>query len=332
MFYLGIDVAKLKLDCTLLDVERDKRKSKVVPNTADGVKTLIQWCARQGVPVEQTHAVMEATGPYHEQAATQIYDAGLKVSVVNPANVHDFGRALAVRSKTDAIDSLVLARFGAAMNPPGWEPPPVHVRELRALLAPVDALTKDRLRVLNRQEKQQAAPASELVESSIEDTLAFYAKEIARLEKAINDHIDRNPDLKSDGKLLESIPGVGVKVSRMMLSVLHTHRFTSAESLAAYLGLVPVQRQSGTSLKGRSRLSKTGSADIRARLYMASVVASQHNPHIRALYRRLLEAGKAKMAAISSGVSAEIRMALLLVMVGHEGRVYAARPAPPASD
>jgi transposase len=138
------------------------------------------------------------------------------------------------------------------------------------------------------------------VESSIENTLDFYAVEIERLEQAIKDRIDRHPDLKEDIRLLESIPGVGIKVSRTMLAVMHTHRFRAAESLAAYLGLAPVQRQSGTSLNGRSRLSKAGRADVRAVLYMASVVASQHNPHIKALYQRLLAAGKAKMSAIGA--------------------------------
>ena len=301
MFYLGIDVSKLKLDCMLLvDLELDKRKSKVVPNTGDGVKMLIQWCAKQGVQAQDLHAVMEATGPYHEQAATSLFDAGLTVSIANPANVHDFGRALAMHSKTDKLDSLVLARYGAAVKPAAWQPPPAHVRELRALLGRLEALTKDRARELNRQEKLQASGAPMLVENSIENSLDFYAVEISRLEKAIKDHIDRHPDLKEDSKLLESIPGVGVKVSRTMLTVMHTHRFSSAESLAAYLGLVPVQRQSGTSLNGRSRLSKRGNADVRARLYMAGVVASQHNPHIKAFYQRLLASGKAKMAEISA--------------------------------
>jgi transposase len=158
MFYLGIDVSKLKLDCMLLvDLDGDKRKSKVVPNTAEGVKALVQWCAKQGAQPHELHAVMEATGSYHEQAATGLFEAGLTVSVANPANVHDFGGALAMRSKTDKLDSLVLARYGAAIKPAAWQPPPAHVRELRALLSQLEALTKDRTRVHNRREKQQSS-------------------------------------------------------------------------------------------------------------------------------------------------------------------------------
>lgn len=301
MFYLGIDVSKLKLDCTLLlDPDNDKRKSKVVPNSREGVRELVKWCAKHGVAVDQVHVVLEATGSYHEQAATTLHDSGVSVSIANPANVHDFGRALAVHSKTDALDSLVLARYGMAMKPARWEPPPAHVRELRALITQVEALSKDRLRTMNRQEKAEASAAPELVERSISNTLSFYDKEIARLEKAIDDHIDRHPDLKDDAKLLSTIPGVGPKVARTMLRVMRTHQFKRAEDLAAYLGLVPVQRQSGTSLRGRSRLSKAGPADVRALVYMAGVVAAKHNPHVRALYQRLLATGKTKMSAIGA--------------------------------
>ncbi|MGW6454304.1 transposase, partial [Isoptericola sp. NPDC055063] len=162
------------------------------------------------------------------------------------------------------------------------------------------ALSKDRLRTMNRQEKIEASSPSELVERSISDTLSFYGKEIARLEKAIDDHIDRHPDLKEDARLLATIPGVGPKMTRTMLRVMHTHHFKCAEDLAAYLGLVPVQRQSGTSLRGRSRMSKAGPADVRALAYMAGVVASKHNPHVRALYQRLLAAGKSKMSALGA--------------------------------
>lgn len=87
-----------------------------------------------------------------------------------------------------------------------------------------------------------------------------------------------------------------------MLSVMHSHRFNTAEQLAAYLGLVPVERQSGTSVLGRARLSKAGPARIRAVLYMAAVVATRFNPHVKAVYERLLAKGKAKMAAIGAAM------------------------------
>src|SRR5574340_426916 len=105
MFYLGVDVAKAKLDCCLLlDEVSGRRKTKVAHNTRSGIADLLVWVAKQGVSPEQLHVVMEATGVYHEQAALALADAGVTVSIINPAQIKDFGRGLAVRTKTDGVE------------------------------------------------------------------------------------------------------------------------------------------------------------------------------------------------------------------------------------
>src|SRR3546814_11091595 len=90
------------------------------------------WCAKQGAAPEQLHAVLEPTGPYHEQAGTALHDAGTTVSMINPAQARAFARPLAVRSKTDEIDSYMLARYGQVVRPPAWQHAPLHARQLRA--------------------------------------------------------------------------------------------------------------------------------------------------------------------------------------------------------
>jgi transposase len=126
--------------------------------------------------------------------------------------------------------------------------------------------------------------------------------ELKRLQRAIDDHIDRHPELKRDMALLTSIPAVGVRVGNNLLAIIHAHRFESAEQVAAYLGLVPVERQSGSSVLGRAKLSKAGPARVRAVLYMAAIVATQYNPHIKALYERLLARGKSRMSALGAAM------------------------------
>lgn len=245
----------------------------------------------KGGATDQLHAVMEATGVYHELAAQALFEAGVTVSIVNSAQVKDFARGLAVRTKTDGVDSAVLARFGALLKPQAWQPPPPpEVRELQALLARREALAQDLRREQNRREKAFA------------DAIAFLEKELAQLQQDINDHINRHPGLKDNLALLTSIPAVGPQVGAYLLAILQGHTFQSAEQVAAYLGLVPVERQSGTSLLGRARLSKAGPARIRAVLYMAAVVAIRYNSHIKALYERLLERGKAKKAALGAAM------------------------------
>ncbi len=303
MFYLGIDVAKAKLDCCLLlDPESTKRKSKVVANTKAGFVTLLQWLGGKGVSLPQLHAVMEGTGVYHEQAALALADAGVTVSIVNPAQIRDFGRGLAVRTKTDGVDSFVLARYGALLKPAAWQPPAPESRVLRALLARREAVAQDLQRELNRLEKADATETPVLIRQSIDGSIAFLRKQLAQLQENIDHHIDSHPNLRCDMDLLTSIPAVGPQTASNLLAIVHLHRFDSAEQLAAYLGLVPVERQSGSSLLGRARLSKAGPPKIRAVLYMAAIVATKYNPHVKAVYDRLLARGKAKKAALGAAM------------------------------
>ena len=302
MFYLGMDVSKSKLDCCLLDELGDRRKSKVVANSGTGIAVLLEWADKQGIPAAQLHAVMEATGVYHEQAALALADAGVAVSIINPAQVKDFGKGLAVRTKTDGMDSVVLARYGMLLKPSPWQPPSAEARELQALLARRDAVAEDLRRERNRHEKAGATHTPPLIVQSIETAIEFHEAELKRLQKAIDDHIDHHPGLKRDMALLTSIPAIGERAGNNMLAVMHARRFDSAEQVAAYLGLVPVERQSGSSVLGRARLSKAGPARVRAVLYMAAVVATQCNPHVRAVYERLLARGKSKMSALGAAM------------------------------
>ena len=123
-----------------------------------------------------------------------------------------------------------------------------------------------------------------------------------RLESLIDNHIDRHPGLKEDRALLESIPGVGPVISQQMVAVIRSRSFNWASECAAFLGLVPIEHESGSSVRGRPRLSKQGDGRIRAKLYMAAVVATRHNPDIRHQYNRLLKRGKSKMAAIGAAM------------------------------
>jgi transposase len=303
MLFMGIDVSKAKLDCSLLlDVASGKRRAKTVANSRTGVSELLAWCAKQHVPSHELHAILEGTGVYHEQAALALADAGVTVSIVNPAQVKDFGRSLGVRTKTDGVDSWVLARYGALLKPRPWTPPAQEARVLQALLSRREAIAQDLQRERNRLEKADATETPPLIRQSILDSLAFLEQQLAKLQQDIDDHINKHPNLQADRELLVSIPAVGPQVGNHLLAVMHNHHFQSAEQLAAYLGLVPVERQSGSSILGRPRLSKAGPARIRAVLYMAAIVGTQHNPHIKALYQRLQARGKSKMSALGAAM------------------------------
>jgi transposase len=125
---IGIDVSKVKLDCAWLK-EQDKVKTKAVTNNSTGWQELLDWSLKNtGLAMAELHFVMEATGIYHEQLATFLYDVGAKVSVVNPAQVKFYAQGLGVRSKNDKKDSVVLARYGFKENPKLWQPEALEIR------------------------------------------------------------------------------------------------------------------------------------------------------------------------------------------------------------
>ncbi len=266
-------------------------------------ETFVNWALKQTqASIESIHFVMEATGIYHEALAYALFKAGAKVSVVNPAQIKHYTKSLGTRSKTDKKDSQTIARFGATHTPRLWQPETNEIRTIRALIARLEALEKDIQRENNRLEKVEITATSEEVCASIHTVLTQLEKEKRRMEDLINQHIDQNPNLKQDRKLLESIPGVGPVVSRLMLAVLHSRAFESAPQCAAYLGLVPVQNESGSSVRGKPRLSKAGDSKIRAKLYMAAVVSTKYNPDIKIQYERLLKKGKVKMSALCAAM------------------------------
>jgi len=304
MIVIGIDVSKAKLDCLWIrDLVGMKVKSKIQANNPAGHQALLDWAMKQtGEDIGGLHFVMEATGVYHEALAYALYDAGAQVSVINPARIHHYAKSLGSHSKTDKKDSVNIARYGMTQSPQLWVPEREEIRQLKALIARRDAVKQDVQREMNRMEKAQVSAVSKEVHTSIETVHAQLEAEKKRLESLIDDHINNHPDLKKDRALLESIPGVGPVISQQMVAVIRSRSFNRARECAAFLGLVPIENESGSTVYFKPRLSKRGDARIRAKLYMAAVVAIRHNPDIRCQYNRLLKRGKSKMSAIGAAM------------------------------
>lgn len=301
--FIGIDVSKYKLDCAWLrDPATGKVKTKVVSNDTAGHTTLRRWLEEHTAqPIDAWHVVIEATGVYHEALAYALHDTGAGVSVINPAQIHDFGKGLGMRGKTDAKDSVVLARYAATQRPAFWQPEPAAVRELKARVARLEALDSDIQRECNRREKSEVTQNAEIL-ASIDTVLTALRAERTRLAHDIDDHIDGHPELKHDQTLLESIPGIGPTVSLRLMTTLRSRAFTSARQAAAFAGLVPVPWQSGRSVHQKPKLSKAGSPGLRRLLYMAAVVSLRYNPDIAAQYQRLTARGKTKMSALGAAM------------------------------
>lgn len=208
---IGIDVSKAKIDVAWLrDLGTNKVKTKVFENSLKGFTALRDWLAvNTRYTLADCHCVMDATGIYHEPLALWLFDAGAKVSVCDPAHVKSFSKGLGAQHKTEKIDSVTLARYGAVVKPDFWQPESKSIRELKALLGRSEALATDVMREKNRMEKAEFASQSDCVIESLTTMIQHLEIERNRLGKEIDDYIDRHPDLKSDQKLLLSIPVIG---------------------------------------------------------------------------------------------------------------------------
>ena len=263
-----------------------KLKHKVFSNNQEGFEELELWLKKHGA--NHVHVCLEASSTYGDELAIYMYDAGHTVSIVNPARIKGFAQSELIRTKNDKVDAGLIARFCLAMHPEPWTPAPPEMRQLQALVRRVDALINMRTQELHR-----LGTAHTTIEGSIQEHIAYLDRQIDILKQQIADRIKNDPDLKAKRDLLQSIPGIGETTIAAILAELHVfERCDHVQKVVAFIGLAPRQFISGSSIKGKPRLSKVGHARLRKALYMPALVSIQCNPIIQILYHRLKGKGK----------------------------------------
>jgi transposase len=291
--FLGIDISKETFHASLLS-DRGEAK-KVFANALKGFEQLVAWLKNR--QASDVSVCMEATGAYWEALATYLYGLEYRVSVVNPARIKAFAQSELLRTKTDAVDAALIARFCKSQSPEQWLPPPPEIRILQALMRHYEHLKTTRV----QQSVYEQSSEAPIVKASIRDVLATLDEQIAQVERQIRQHFDDHPDLKRKRDLLTSIPGIGETTAGSLLGEIpHLDRFESAKAVAAYAGLSPRHRCSGTSIHSRPRLCKTGNSRLRKALYMPAIVALRYNPVLKIFADRLQAAGKHKRLIIGA--------------------------------
>jgi transposase len=296
--FVGADIAATTFTASWTSPGAPGERALSFAQTPDGFSSFQQRLCASGVPPAQTLVVLEATGSYWVALAVHLHQAGFAVSVVNPAHIRNFTRSLPRRAKTDALDAQVLAQFARERQPPRWLPPPQVYHEVRQRLVARDGLLEMRQQARNQRHALLQWP---VVITSVRDHLDGVIAELDARLSALDQEIAQ---VLADGAwaestiLLTSITGVGLITSAWLL--VGTLNFTacrSAEAAAAYVGLVPLAHESGTSVRGRAQIGHNGQARLRTALYMASLSAARFNPIIQAHYKHLRAAGKpAKVA------------------------------------
>ena len=286
---LGIDISKKTFDVALLN--NHKVNTKKFSNDSKGFSALKQWLVSKSI--HDAHACMEATGGYEVSLAEYLYGNHFKVSVVNPACVKGFSMSRLSRVKTDKADCELIAYFCQAMQPDLWQPAPLHVQELQQWVRRLDSLITNK-----HQESRRLEGACNIISANIRIHIDFLDKQIEEIEELIFSHIKKHQDLNDRNTLLASIPGIGEKTIGVILAFLNVENFNSAKQVAAFVGLNPKPRQSGSSVRGVGRISKTGDANLRKAFYMPALTAMRFNPIIKNFSERLSSTGKSKMVIV----------------------------------
>lgn len=305
---LGIDISKDSFHVELSI--NDKLRHRRFTNRKEGFAELCVWLGKHKATLVQ--ACLEATGPYSEALALYLHERGHTVSVINPARIKAFGQSELLRNKDDRPDAGLIRRFCEKQRPAAWTPAPAHFRELQALTRHLENLLESRQQHLNRLETTN----TKNVVKSLRKLVAHFDAEIKRIEQQINDHVERHPDLKQQCQLLESIPGIGKRTAtRLLAEIADISQYESARQVAAYAGLTPRNNRSGT-IRGQTRLSKTGNARVRKALFLPAMVAKRHNPVVRSFCQRLAQYGKNKMQLIGAAMRKLIHIAFGVLKSG----------------
>jgi transposase len=283
--YVGIDVAKTQVDVAV----RPTDSRWQVAYTDEGVQEL----ASRLQTLTPTLVLLEATGGLEMPLVAALATANLPVVVVNPRQVRDFARATGKLAKTDSLDARALAHFAEAVHPVPRALPDADAQALTALVS-----RRHQVVSMVAAEKNRLARALPSVRPRIRSHISWLEQELKDLDRDLQSRLRQSPLWREKENLLRSVPGVGPQLALSLLAYLPELGTLDRKRIAALVGVAPFNRDSGV-FRGR-RTVWGGRSRLRAALYMATLVASRHNPAIRVFYERLLAAGKPKKVALTA--------------------------------
>jgi len=303
--YFGIDISHLVFDVTDSDGNYYQFK-----NTISGFKKFEKLLDLS------SHCVMEATGYYHYQLAYYLLESGIKVSVENPLSVKRFIQMKLSKIKTDKSDSKLICEYANHVDLKLWKGSSKAQIECLQMTRLLSMYTKQRTMLKNKLHGEAVLGSpSKAVVSSIKRSLKQLEKEIDSLEAKLMLLVkEAHEDLLTR---LKTIPGIGNKTALMLVVLTDGfERFSSGSELCSYAGLTPVIRNSGTSVNGRSRISKIGNQKLRNLLFMCSFNACKYNQACKAIYDRIVAKGKSKKLALIAVCNKLLKQAFAIAKSG----------------
>jgi len=303
--YVGIDVSQSWLDVHILPANVAFR----VPNSSQGHHQLKRRLDGYRVRL----IALEATGKWHRQVHRALHSAGYRVAVVNPLRARLFAEAIGMLAKTDQIDARMLAMFAMSLTPAARPPAPEHLDMIRELVQARSRAIVEQTALSN----QRASAMTVFLRRQLTNRLARIAKDIKALDAEILRSIEGDKTLARRYTILLSIPGIGAVVAATLLVGLSELGSCDHKQIALLAGLAPLADQSGQ--RDSRRTIHGGRFAVRHVLYLAALSAARWNGDMKALYRRLIAAGKLKKVAL---IAVARKLAVLANTLIREDRLW----------
>ncbi|QED36813.1 IS110 family transposase [Antarcticibacterium arcticum] len=301
----GVDISK-----NVFDVADSQGNHSQFKNDVKGFKSFLKTLSSESL------VVMEATGYYHYRLAQFLYEQGIHVSVVNPLSVKRFIQMKLSRVKTDKSDAKAICEYATINEVPLYTAKDKNQAECLQLLRLIDIYLKQSTALKNKLhgEKTLGTP-SKTVYHSLNRSLKAVQKEIKIMEDRLMEIVKE--EQQKQLTLIKSIPGLGNKTAIMIIVLTDGFsNFENASQLCSYTGITPKLRQSGTSVRGRSRITKMGNAKLRNLLFMCSFSARKYNKACREIYERIIAKGKSKKLALIAVCNKLLKQAFAIAKSG----------------
>ena len=300
---VGIDVAQKELVVCLGRMYDDWAPelfaNKTFANTAKGFAALILWVNKLTEESSPVRYVMESTGVYHESLAYFLEGKGCEVSIVLPNKISNYFRTLEVKTITDKTASEAIARFGLERKLDCWKRPAEIFRKLKQKTRERDQLVGERTLVKNQlhAEQTEAYPGKESI-ARMKTRIILLNKQVSEIKEEMNALVKQDKEVNKSVELISSIPGVGILTAVTVLA--ETNGFElirNKRQLTSYAGLDVKEKLSGTSVKGKPRISKKGNRHLRKAMHMPALAAIRYEGRFKVLFTRLVSRHGIKMKA-----------------------------------
>jgi transposase len=302
--YVGIDIAQQTFDGAIYG----STEHWTATNDASGIAdTVVRLQALQSPFV-----VLESTGGLERRLVAALHAVGIAVAVVNPSRIRNYARALGRLAKTDRLDAEVIAHYAQGIKPKPQAPGAADFQDLKDLLA-----RRSQIMGMITAEKNRLSRATVHIGAKIDEHIAWLQQEVEKIDHELDEKLEPNKQYQQLEKQLRTVPGIGKVVARAVIIGLPELGQIDRKQVAALVGVAPINRDSGK-FSGK-RFVAGGRATVRTALYMAVLVGRRWNPVVKAMYDRLLKAGKAKLVVLTACIH---KLLVILNAMARDGSVW----------